>query len=71
MKKEARLATLRHRTTVRSRYLTNIAPSNDLQIACLPDLSGKFFKKRVPHEHLTEALIVNSNYDYVNRKFIE
>ena len=40
MKTEAKLATLRHRMTVRSQYQTNVPPNNDTQIACLPDLSG-------------------------------
>ncbi len=42
MKKDAKLTTLRHRTTVRSHYQATIIPNNDIQISLLPDLSGYF-----------------------------
>lgn len=68
MKPDAKLATIRHRTTMRSHYQTTVAPNNDIQISLLPDLSGtsslfalllgKMFQKS------------NRKYD-LYRKFIE
>lgn len=41
MKRDVKLATLRHRSTLKSHYQTAIAPNNEIQISLLPDLSGE------------------------------